>query len=332
MTPSGASLGLPQVGHINDDTFRGRDILTSHASACIWDTFAGEADGLPLQLFPIGPSDRHDQAAYSTLSGDASFGYYHDAADDYHPLQNQAPIGSYTSPLLPELSQVSPLVQIFARSASPVRASPTKATNATNATNATTALSQEQDAEGEGDASESQDEYVPSRPSRARPPRPAPARRQGPRTRLYAPYARAVSPTVPPCSSQLQPRFQRTAPRNEQFDGPLCPPPQGATDCEYCGMSYKRWCDLDRHVRTHSKQALRMLCGGLPEAEAIRVGVRVETMMPFVHAGVEYYGGCMKEFSRKDSLSRHLLRSRSCVGSLTTEYNLERACKSGIKK
>ncbi|GBE87815.1 hypothetical protein BKA93DRAFT_829541 [Sparassis latifolia] len=333
MTPSGTSLALPQFGHIDNDNFGIPVHLTSHRLSFV-----------PRHFFPVGPSDGHNQATYSSCSGNTYSGHHRNAADNYYHTPSSASYTSsvsytsstsYTSsvsygyPPLPEFSLVR--VPVWGSSPSPSQQ----------------AWDSEQDMDGEHDGSESEDEYVPSRPSCAKPSRcsraepsrcspkpsrlsrakpscPAQARRQTARTRRYAPYALAESSTVPSSSSQ----FRRTASRNEQFDEAVRPPPAGTTECEYCGASYKRWSDLNRHVRSHSKKALRILCGGLPKAEAIRAGVTVEAKMPFVHEGVEYYGGCMTEFTRKDSLSRHLLRSRRCVGSITI-YNLERTRRVG---
>ncbi|GBE87825.1 hypothetical protein SCP_1200500 [Sparassis crispa] len=338
MTSSGSSLTMPVVpNYLGNDIFGNLDSTSPRGRPFVGDTFLDQPiDGYDSFL---GSPSRLGGRIHSPYSPSLSTSdHHHGGADDYHDAHNRPPSPSNISASFSEHSSVTSPAEVLspipALSLPPLPVTHASRAKAANAIFQQQVLDTQQITEGESDDSESGDEYVPSRagpsrarPSRAKPSRPAPARRQGARTRRYAPYARAVSPTVPSPSSQPQPQpqFERATPRNEQFDGEVRPPSPGATQCKYCPASYKRWCDLDRHVRSHDGNARRTLCGGLPKAEAISAGVNVKAEMPYVYDGVEYYGGCMKEFSRKDSLSRHLQRSKCRVGSLTTQYNLERA-------
>ena len=74
--------------------------------------------------------------------------------------------------------------------------------------------------------------------------------------------------------------------------------------CTYCQRRVsKRAPDLRRHMRTHLPAEIR--CTGVPLEKACLEDIPAGAS-PYLHEGQAYIGGCMKLFSRKDALKRHL--------------------------
>lgn len=127
----------------------------------------------------------------------------------------------------------------------------------------------------------------------------------------------ASLPAKPAHSTSLFPsgHVRATAPRNKQI--PLAeikePVLRGNKwSCSHCSYQTSRKLDMPRHMETHSKPASN-------EAEFICCGLPLEDVPGYTgeiryHEGRAMAGGCVKTFSRKDSLLRHLrLREGRCI-------------------
>ncbi|KAI0771260.1 hypothetical protein BD413DRAFT_604562 [Trametes elegans] len=184
------------------------------------------------------------------------------------------------------------------------------------------------DADTSGDDA-SEDEYVPSPRVRTRK---LPSSRTKPRSRPKSGCATrySVSPYPSSSTSMSEPRpgagARRPGSRNLQIDQP--PPPRGswaktgpdAYKCPYCGhlQANKRSPDLERHIRSHFRRAVRAqwVCCGLPVKEAVAQGSKSDHN-PWYFNGTLMVGGCHEDFSRMDALKRHWRNDNNqCVGDI----------------
>ncbi|KAF7299620.1 hypothetical protein HMN09_00967400 [Mycena chlorophos] len=199
------------------------------------------------------------------------------------------------------------------------------------------------DDEGSDDASG--DEYVPSPPllPRKRP------RSASPTTRLpLAPY-RAYSeetlsaPVITSYSSSLSSsssasassssparpaKRARPAPASRNLQTTISEVQQAeASDafaefrCTVCGwvQHNRRVPDFKRHVKTHQREAddrahRGWCCVGVPADEAREYGVPSGAEV-YMYLGERRVGGCLKTFSRRDALKRHL-GNMSCISEI----------------
>ncbi|PCH40736.1 hypothetical protein WOLCODRAFT_162496 [Wolfiporia cocos MD-104 SS10] len=95
--------------------------------------------------------------------------------------------------------------------------------------------------------------------------------------------------------------------------------------CPVPGCAYEqanqRPADMRRHLRSHGymDSEREWVCCGVPVAQAAKLGMAAEEIAArkTVYQGVEVVGGCMRTFSRRDSLRRHFKNRRSgCCGDL----------------
>ncbi|KAL6302348.1 hypothetical protein BKA93DRAFT_399267 [Sparassis latifolia] len=126
--------------------------------------------------------------------------------------------------------------------------------------------------------------------------------------------------------------FHDTRRRNKLCKKRPLPPAPGSSRCTFCGLKMARSCDLRRHMRSHSDA--KVICGGIPLAEALSAGIDVKRAHQFEFESVVYYGGCMRMFSRSDTLLRHLKGSEKNRGAMRchahkdTPYNLAARARS----
>ncbi|KAJ7601586.1 hypothetical protein DFH06DRAFT_404599 [Mycena polygramma] len=182
------------------------------------------------------------------------------------------------------------------------------------------------DSESTGDASD--DEYVPS-----------PSLNPRKRTRSASPSSSSLHRTSasPPASSSGsssgRPNKRARLPppsRNKQASPAeikrVVETADDFTDfvCGVCGWVQKngRLPDFKRHVKTHQRtfdegSHKGWRCKGVPLDEALNWGVAADAET-YTFMGRERVGGCMKTFSRRDALKRHLDNENvSCVGRPT---------------
>ncbi|KAH9917130.1 uncharacterized protein BXZ73DRAFT_53405 [Epithele typhae] len=92
--------------------------------------------------------------------------------------------------------------------------------------------------------------------------------------------------------------------------------------CPYCPFvqASRRKPDLRRHVATHTGGSMppQWLCAGVPLSQAAEKGLDPREMDVYSLDGREMLGGCLKAFSRRDALLRHLRATNGrCVGDPT---------------
>ncbi|KAJ6525301.1 hypothetical protein DFH09DRAFT_1329106 [Mycena vulgaris] len=176
------------------------------------------------------------------------------------------------------------------------------------------------DCESAGDATD--DEYLP--PSlnprkRSRSSSPVPSRRT------------SASPSTSSSSSEHPNKRAHMLPqsRNKQASRAEIQRVENAEDfndfvCTVCGWVQKneRIPDFKRHLKTHQRAFEEdtekgWRCKGVPVSEAADYGLGADApTYNFLHQ--ERVGGCMKTFSRRDALKRHLDNANvSCVGRPT---------------
>ncbi|KAK6984288.1 hypothetical protein R3P38DRAFT_2662269 [Favolaschia claudopus] len=90
--------------------------------------------------------------------------------------------------------------------------------------------------------------------------------------------------------------------------------------CDVCGyvQRNRRMPDFRRHLNTHTRtfedNAQRgWQCKGVLRSEGCKWGIAAD-VPSYVFMDEERVGGCLKTFSRKDALKRHLDNSSLCVG------------------
>ncbi|KAH9926612.1 uncharacterized protein BXZ73DRAFT_49300, partial [Epithele typhae] len=97
--------------------------------------------------------------------------------------------------------------------------------------------------------------------------------------------------------------------------------------CPHCPFIQhsRRTPDLKRHIATHGQPDVVWTCRGVPlryaeDPKYTGMAVPMEEVQAAVECGRTMVGGCMKEFSRKDALTRHLKnRQLSCAGRQAVE-------------
>lgn len=84
--------------------------------------------------------------------------------------------------------------------------------------------------------------------------------------------------------------------------------------CPICPLKF-RWIrkhDVWRHLASHAGLG-RWICCGVPVGDAPLLGIDNTSQ---AHE-LEYVGGCMKDFSRRDAYKRHLMKKNiGCIGSM----------------
>ncbi|RPD60289.1 hypothetical protein L226DRAFT_272619 [Lentinus tigrinus ALCF2SS1-7] len=110
--------------------------------------------------------------------------------------------------------------------------------------------------------------------------------------------------------------------------------------CPHCPhvQHNQRKPDLRRHIATHTKPTqsrnARWTCCGVPLTDVGKheVPERVLHEQPMVvHEGVAMVGGCLKTFTRKDALLRHLrVRKGMCFGDASAEWHVGNRAKQEV--
>ncbi|KZT13251.1 uncharacterized protein LAESUDRAFT_808686 [Laetiporus sulphureus 93-53] len=165
------------------------------------------------------------------------------------------------------------------------------------------------------------------------------------KNRRYSPYSRprrskspkghlgSAGPSLAP-AAHTRPAIPESNPRNSQVDIPeeafyfaLRKPSRGcpAHGCGYVPAS-GRAPDLKRHMQTHDARwgKKTWVCCGLPIAVARdRHGWKEGGLKAYEYRGREMVGGCMRTFSRRDALVRHL-NNHECWGDVELTKMLSR--------
>ncbi|OAX38769.1 hypothetical protein K503DRAFT_782642 [Rhizopogon vinicolor AM-OR11-026] len=170
--------------------------------------------------------------------------------------------------------------------------------------------------EGNSDAEETDDEYVPSSLNSRK--RRSPRNSGGP----------AVGPSHQYASPSKRPR-PAPLPRNVQAAPGTVPSPASKSNpwaCPYCSWVQRnhRTPDLKRHVRTHTRfeRPAQWVCCGIPFESATRYNVPHDAT-PYFRDEKQWIGGCGKEFSRRDALKRHLGNDHiTCIGDIDAFANI----------
>lgn len=180
----------------------------------------------------------------------------------------------------------------------------------------------EEDADGQSDANETDDEYVPSSS-------------RNPKKRRRSTRHSSVSAHVPTyiTTQYVSPAAKRPRsaplPRNAQAVPGIIPSFANKSNpwaCPYCKWVQRnhRTPDLKRHIRTHTRfeRPAQWVCCGIPAESAAMYNVP-HNAAPYIHNGKQMIGGCGKEFSRRDALKRHLGNDHiSCVGDIDAFANV----------
>ncbi|KAG0704229.1 hypothetical protein DFH29DRAFT_385409 [Suillus ampliporus] len=175
--------------------------------------------------------------------------------------------------------------------------------------------------DGQSDAEETDDEYVPSS---SRNPK---KRRRSTRNTSALAYthsnvateyasspAKRSRPAPPPRNTQAVPGTQSFANKSNPWA------------CPYCTWVQRnhRTPDLKRHIRTHTRfeRPAQWVCCGIPIESATMYNIP-HGATPYIHNSKQMIGGCGKEFSRRDALKRHLGNDHiSCVGDIDAFANV----------
>ncbi|KAG2037791.1 hypothetical protein BDR03DRAFT_360660 [Suillus americanus] len=179
-----------------------------------------------------------------------------------------------------------------------------------------------EDADGQSDADETDDEYVPSS---SRNPK---KRRRSTRHSSVSSHVHTYTTTqyVSPSAKRVR---SAPLPRNTQAVPGSTPNFANKSNpwaCPYCKWVQRnhRTPDLKRHIRTHTRfqRPAQWVCCGIPTESAAMYNVP-HNATPYIHNGKQMIGGCGKEFSRRDALKRHLGNDHiSCVGDIDAFANV----------
>jgi hypothetical protein len=177
----------------------------------------------------------------------------------------------------------------------------------------------EENAEGNSDAEDTDDEYIPS-PS------------LNPRKRRRS-TRNAGAPTIGSSHQHASPSAKRPRPpplpRNVQAAPGAVPSPASKSNpwaCPYCSWVQRnhRTPDLKRHIRTHTRfeRPAQWVCCGIPFESATAYNVP-HGATPYFRDEKQWIGGCGREFSRRDALKRHLGNDHiSCIGDIDAFANV----------
>jgi hypothetical protein len=96
--------------------------------------------------------------------------------------------------------------------------------------------------------------------------------------------------------------------------------PDARWTCPYCGyyQSNRRTPDLNRHIRIHTRKdhPEMWVCQGVPVEEAVNYNLQSDVGTTMWN-GKLMIGGCMRAFSRRDALKRHLDNNQiGCTGNM----------------
>ncbi|KAG2361692.1 hypothetical protein BDR07DRAFT_1451478 [Suillus spraguei] len=181
----------------------------------------------------------------------------------------------------------------------------------------------EEDADGQSDADETDDEYIPS------------SSRNPKKRRRSTRHSNAASAYVPTYTTAqyISPPAKRPRPAPLPRNAQAVP---GSTStftnksnpwaCPHCKWVQRnhRTPDLKRHIRTHTRfqRPAQWVCCGIPAESAPMYNIP-HNAIPYIHKGKQMIGGCGKEFSRRDALKRHLGNDHiSCVGDIDAFANV----------
>ncbi|KAG1748747.1 hypothetical protein EDB19DRAFT_224029 [Suillus lakei] len=180
----------------------------------------------------------------------------------------------------------------------------------------------DEDADGQSDAGEADDEYIPSS---SRNPK---KRRRSTRNSSVSAHVSTYTTTqyVSPPAKRPRPA---PLPRNAQAVPGTTPSFANKSNpwaCPYCKWVQRnhRTPDLKRHIRTHTRfeRPAQWVCCGIPIESATMYKVP-HGATHYIHKGKQMIGGCGKEFSRRDALKRHLGNDHiSCVGDIDAFANV----------
>ncbi|OJT13234.1 hypothetical protein TRAPUB_10253 [Trametes pubescens] len=139
----------------------------------------------------------------------------------------------------------------------------------------------------------------------------------------------SISPAISGTARGGTSAVRITKRRNQRVDASVAlsaPPTPSSSSaagpfmCPYCSHLSDSRGDLNRHVKTHTRDDDLWLCCGVPVARAAEYGyVPAIQHEVSVHAGMEMVGGCHTAMSRKDALGRHL-RTQGCMGDCCGEW------------
>lgn len=170
----------------------------------------------------------------------------------------------------------------------------------------------------EGDANESEDEYIP----------PGSIKKRVTRKQSSPPVTMPSAFCRQPTSTRKSTKRVRVRPpaRNEQATGEklqlitemLASREKKTTHwyCQICDYKQKeRWMDFERHVHTHIGAKDWWCKGVLLEDAPSFLGRIAPDAVPYQFLGCQRIGGCEGHFSRRDALKRHLDNPNiPCIG------------------
>ncbi|EJF56896.1 hypothetical protein DICSQDRAFT_92996 [Dichomitus squalens LYAD-421 SS1] len=168
------------------------------------------------------------------------------------------------------------------------------------------------------------------------------------RTRRASPTAQPTSSSSA-CPSPVAESYPGTSPRlvaSTRRNAPVSSPNASSSSapirtnrwaCPHCPyvQHNRRSPDLKRHIETHTLGAdvAMWVCCGVYALDALDQGVPVEVVRQSQivdFGGVPMIGGCMKTFSRKDALIRHLKAQKGkCIGDAGSMYQPGNRMKDG---
>ncbi|KAJ7025397.1 hypothetical protein C8F04DRAFT_1269281 [Mycena alexandri] len=263
------------------------------------------------------------------LNNDAPYAYQTDSVviyDDepFLPPRQQSPIIVEPIQAPPSPKPVSRKTAPRAKAPPPLRSRQRK-----RARSPVSDVDSDRDLDGESTGDASDDEYMPS-----------PSLNPRKRARSASPASSGHTSVSPPASASSSSSSTSSEHRNKR---PRLPPPsrnrqatvaeiqrvETSDDfndfvCGVCGWVQKnmRVPDFKRHLKTHQRVSDEgaqkgWRCKGVLVSEATDYGLDTDAPT-YTFLGHERVGGCMKTFSRRDALKRHLDNENvSCVGRPT---------------
>ncbi|KAJ7784391.1 hypothetical protein B0H16DRAFT_296165 [Mycena metata] len=265
------------------------------------------------------------------LDNDAPYAYQTDPVviyDDepFMPPRQQSPIIVEAVEAPPSPKPVSRKTAPRAKAAPPL---PGQSRQRQRARSPISDVDSDRDLDGESTGDASDDEYMPS-----------PSLNPRKRARSASPAFSGRTSVSPPASASSSSRSTSSEHRNKR---PRLPPPSRNKQatlaeiqrveisddfndfvCGVCGWVQRnmRVPDFKRHLKTHQRVSDEgaqkgWRCKGVLVSEATDYGLDTDTPT-YTFLGNQRVGGCMKTFSRRDALKRHLDNENvSCVGRPT---------------